>query len=287
MSIIAEGTGENIGSGIAAQKIANNIEQIAKNADRVKSLNEKINEITKIDPKEAATFQKSIEPYLNSEKIINVERLRSIEGIDQINKYKEFTNNFHPDGIAKLKLEEILHLNLCDWLEPQARKINEQLKLSGGLKIIDPVSKAEVLIEEFDLFHSLLGEIKPGSIRNTTKGGHLPILELKTALFEIGEIKSFGNGFFDMNITCGSNSKINSFFPAGTTIEQAVEIIENAIQQTVNNPSLIKNFEIIQRSSGTCTTLEIQGQFNQIFKFNIENKKIKFFPLSPFTQKIL
>ena len=287
LSIIAEGTGENIGSAIAAQRIANNIEQIAKNADRVKSLNEKINEITKIDPKEAATFQKSIEPYLNSEKIINVERLRSIEGIDQINKYKEFTNNFHPDGIAKLKLEEILHLNLCDWLEPQARKINEQLKLSGGLKIIDPVSKAEVLIEEFDLFHSLLGEIKPGSIRNTTKGGHLPILELKTALFEIGEIKSFGNGFFDMNITCGSNSKINSFFPAGTTIEQAVEIIENAIQQTVNNPSLIKNFEIIQRSSGTCTTLEIQGQFNQIFKFNIENKKIKFFPLSPFTQKIL
>jgi len=30
---------------------------------------------------------------------------------EQINLYRDYTNNFYPDGIAKLTPEEILHLN--------------------------------------------------------------------------------------------------------------------------------------------------------------------------------
>ena len=272
LSIIAEGTGENIGSAIAAQKIANNIEQIAKNVERVKSLNEKINEFFQPNPKDVAALQKSIEPYLNSEKIFDIESLKSIEGIDQINKYKEFTNNFHPDGIAKLKPEEILHLNLCDWLEPQARKINAELKASGGLKIIDPISKAEVIIEEFDLFHSLLGEIRPGSIRDNTLGGHLPLLELRVATLEIGEIKPLKNGFFDIQIKSGSNKKLNSYFPIGTSVEQAVEMIKEGIQ----NIKEIQNITPIDRPGHII--YKIKNYQEQAFKLHIKKNAIQFYP---------
>jgi len=50
--------------------------------------------------------------FLNSEKVLNVEKLKSLKGIDQIERYRKYTNNFHPEGLAKLKPEEILHLNL-------------------------------------------------------------------------------------------------------------------------------------------------------------------------------
>ncbi len=125
---IADTTGESIGAAIAAKNLADNAQQIIKRSVQAKELTDKISEITKADQGKVEAFQKSIEPYLNSEKIINVERLKTIENIEQIELYKKYTNNFHPDSIAKLKPEEILHLNLCDWLEPQARKINASLK---------------------------------------------------------------------------------------------------------------------------------------------------------------
>ena len=96
---------------------------------------------------------------MNSEKIINVERLKSIKGVDQIEKYRDYTNNFHPDGIAKLKPEEILHLNLCDWLAPQAKIINKRIKDAGGLKVRQIHDGIECVSEiyELDLFHSFFG----------------------------------------------------------------------------------------------------------------------------------
>ena len=120
--------------------------------------------MTKPDRAKVEAFEKSIEPYLNSEKIINVERLQSIEGVDQIQKFKDYTNNF--TDLAKLKPEEILYLNLCDWVEPQARTINARLKEIGGIKIIDQVTKSEVIIKKYDLFHSLLGEMSPNALAN-------------------------------------------------------------------------------------------------------------------------
>ncbi len=195
MTAIAEKTGEDLNIVMAKQAASNKANQIIKNAAQAKELSDKIQQVVTKNKNEAAStaFHKSIEPYISSEKIVNVERLKSIEGIDQINKFKEYTNNF--TNLEKLTPEEILYLNLCDWLEPQAAAINAEIKAAGGLKFMDPVTKAEVVIEKFDLVHSLLGEMKPGSIRETIKGGHLLISELKAATLEIGTIKSLDNGF--------------------------------------------------------------------------------------------
>jgi len=215
--------------------------------------------------------------HLNSEKIIDVERLKSIEGIEQIDKYRDYTNNFTDP--AKLKPEEILYLNLCDWLEPQAIKINAALKKRGGIKVIDPVSKAEVIIEKYDLYHSLLGEMKPEFLNNVTKGGHLPIAELKSALFETGEIKSLGNGFFDMTIKRGSNKRLKSYFPLGTNIEEAVVMIEEAIL----NEEFVKyikpeNLSIEKALKTTEKTFEVVHKINQKFSIHINNGIAKFYP---------
>ncbi len=179
------------------------------------------------------------------------------------------------DGdVIILKYEEILYLNLCDWLEPQARRINAQLKASGGLKIIDPISKTEIIIEEFDLFHSLLGEMKPQFLNNVTSGGHLPLIELRSAVLEIGEIKPIGNGFFDMVIKRGSNRKTNSYFPIGTSVEQAVEIIESAIK----NP---KNISQINLKDTALKGLKFTNQQGQDFAILIKNKTMQFYPIKP------
>jgi len=223
-----------------------------------------------------------LDPFLNSEKIIDVERLKSIEGVDQIEKYRDYTNNFHPDGIAKLKPEEILHLNLCDWLAPKAIEINERIRKAGGLKISETRNGIEYITEiyELDLFHSLLGEMKPGSVRDATKGGHLFISELKSATFDIGEIKSFGNGFFDMEIKhvrgLSDQYKTNSFFQVGTSIDEAVAMIENSVLfpyeiriiEGIKNKSL-KGFHLINKN-GDSFALFIENKVAQFYPYNIK-----------------
>jgi len=202
----------------------------AKYIAQGKVLSDKVQQLTNADKPKIEAFQKELEPFLRCDKIINIERLKSIEGIEQIDNFKRYTNNF--TNLEKLTSEEILYLNLCDWLEPQATKINARLKDIGGLKFIDPASKMELVIEKYDLFHSLLGEMTPGNLKNCIGGGHLPLLELRTATLEIGEINQFGKGFFDMKIKVKSNRKMNSYFPLGTSVDQAVGMIEVALANT-------------------------------------------------------
>ena len=273
---IANTSGENISAALASatQIVTNKVGPVFKYAGQAKILSDKINEITKPNKHEVEIFQKSIEPYLNSEKIINVERLKSIEGIDQITEFKKYTNNFK--DLEKLKPEEILYLNLCDWLEPKAAKINAQLKASGGLKIIDPISKTEVIIEEFDLFHSLLCEMKPEALANRTSGGHLMITELHAATLDIRNIESLGNGFLDIEIKyagkLSDKYKKNSYFPAGTTPERAVKFIEDSIT----------NFKKIKNVTPTGTIdriiFEFQNYENQSFKVYIKENIARFHP---------
>jgi hypothetical protein len=269
-------SGENISAALASatQIVTNNIGPVFKYAGQAKILSDKIDEITKPNKHEVEAFQKSIEPYLNSEKIIDVERLKSIDDIDQITEFKKYTNNFK--DLEKLKPEEILYLNLCDWLEPKAAKINAQLKASGGLKIIDPISKTEVIIEEFDLFHSLLCEMKPEALANRTSGGHLMIPELHAATLDIRNIESLGNGFLDIEIKyagkLSDKYKKNSYFPAGTTPERAVKFIEDSIT----------NFKKIKNVTPTGTIdriiFEFQNYENQSFKVYIKENIARFHP---------
>jgi len=273
---IADTTGESISVAMAWQIAANRAEQSIRFAAKTKELNEKINKKLKPNKENVEALHKETEPFLSSEKLVNVERLKATKDIKQIEDFRTYTDNFK--NLDKLKPEEILYLNLCDWLAPKALKINDRLKKSGGLKFIDPATKAEVVIKEFDLFHSLLGEMKPEALANRTSGGHLFIPELKAAILDTNEIKQFGKGYFDMGIKyAGKQStkyKPNSYFPIGTSVEQAVEIIENAI---VN----FKEIEVLNDSANTSQSAFKLTQINNMqFNLRIENEIAQFYPLN-------
>ena len=274
---IADTTGESISVAMASQITANRAEQSARFAAKTKELNDKINEKLKPNKKDVEAFHKEIEPFLSSEKIVDVERLKSRKGIKQIEDFRGYTDNFK--NLDKLKPEEILYLNLCDWLAPKALEINEKLRGPGGLKFIDPATKVEVIIKEFDLFHSLLGEMKPQYLNNVVKGGHLPILELKSALFEIGEIESLGSGFFDMHIKRGSKRKRSSYYPLGTSVEQSVKMIENSISNK-DFISFIKpdNLSIEEALKSTKKTFITTSKNNQKFSLHVNNGIAEFYP---------
>ncbi|MBV8660761.1 MAG: hypothetical protein JO129_01275, partial [Candidatus Dependentiae bacterium] len=237
---------------------------------KAKDLNDKIQKLTNPNQKEIEALRESMKPYLRSDKIVDVERLKSIEGIEQIDKFKEYTNNF--TNLEKLTPEEILYLNLCDWLEPQATKINARLKASGGIKIIEPQTKKVIaIIKEYDFFHSFLGEMKPQFLNNVTSGGHLPLIELRSAILEIGEIQPFGNGFFDMAIKRGSKRKTNSYFPLGKSVEQCIELIENGI----NNIEKIISSDMQTIMDGS---IKFESHAKNVMQLHIKEGIAKFYP---------
>lgn len=274
---LTEKTAIDLGAAAVHQAAVNKALQAEKIAEKKKLINSTVNKITKTNQEQIANFTKSMESHFVYDKVINPERLKTINDVPQINLYRDFTNNFSPEGLAKLKPEEILHLNLCEWLEPRAKAINERIKKAGGIKFID-ARGIEVFFDEFDLFHSLLGEVKPGSIRFHTKGGHILIPELQAALFDIGKFEAIGNGFFDMDIQyAGKGSmqyKSNTYFSAGTSIEQSVEIIEKAVE----NPKYIK---LMNPQFPEKLSFHIENQLEQIFAINIDSNIARFHPLNP------
>ena len=277
---VAEKTGEDINIVASKQIAVNRAVQVEKISEKKKLINAAVDNITKINEREVIEFSKSMEPHFNYDKVINVERLKTITDVPQINLYKDFTNNFSPEGLAKLKPEEVLHLNLCEWLEPKARVINERIKQAGGLKIIEARDgiKCVTEIHEFDLFHSLLGEVKPGSIRNHTNGGHLLIPELKAALLDIGDIEHVGNGFFDIGIKYAGKESINyelkTFFPIGTTVEGSVAMIEDVIKMPKN--IRFENINIKGR-----VPVYITNTLDYEFGVHIEKGIARFYPMKP------
>ncbi len=144
----------------------------------------------------------------------------------------------------------------------------------GGITITDPQTGIQATIKKYDLFHSLLGEMKPGSIKSNTKGGHLMIPELKAALLEIGEITPLKHGFFDINIKAGSNKKINSCFPLGTSVDQAMEIIEDAIINynditvKLNTKNSLQHICELKHHTGHAFSLRIQNNIAQFYPWN-------------------
>ena len=274
---VASATGENIGTLVATagQKLIDPITKMAHAIAKAKIITDKIKEITQPNQADMKAFQKSIEPYLRMDKIINIKKLQGITDIKQIKKFQDYTNNF--TNLEKLTPEEILYLNLCDWLEPQARTINATLKKKGGITLIDSQTGVSAFFEEYDLFHSLLGEMKPGSIRDHTSGGHLFIDQLRAAMLDIGEIKGIGANFFDMEIQyagkLSDRCKPNSYFPMGTSVKKAVDML----QKTIKNHKLIE-CTIIENGK---TSVIVIDNYNHIFNFKIENSIACFYPVNP------
>jgi len=91
-------------------------------------------------------------------------------------------------------------------------------------------------------------------------------------LLDIGEIKHIGNGFFDMQIKRGSHRKTNSYFPIGTSVEEAVAIIEDVIL----NPKNIECIDDLKNKALHGYTMT--NKIDQNFRLLIENKVAQFFP---------
>ncbi|MBP6869774.1 hypothetical protein KBC04_02745 [Candidatus Babeliales bacterium] len=275
VAVFAE-TGETVSSVAAAAQAAERITQIAGNVTRAKDLLDGLKDLLQPDPEKLTEFQKTIEPYLRQDKLVNVDRLRSIEGVDQVQRFKDYTNNFHPDELAKLKPEEILYLNLCDWLAPKADIINAALKKKGGIRIVDSVTGVEAYYEKYDLFHSLLGEMSPGAVANRTSGGHLMIPELRGATLKTGKVIPIGHGFFDIDIQYlgkeSANYKKNSVYPLGTLLEESVEMLEKATEICTEISIEINPKNSLQQ------IVKIKNKNSQSFYIRIENKIAEFYP---------
>ena len=195
----------------------------------------------------------------------------TVENIEQVKKFSDYTDNFK--NLEKLTPQEILYLNLCDWLERQASVINAEIEAMGGLKIVETRDGITCITEihKLDLFHSLLGEMKPGNLKKCVQGGHLFIPELRAATLEVGELSKFGDGFFDAFIRVKSESKINSYFPLGTTVQEAVDMIKD----------VIKNYEKISLKTlrdSSKIGFDLSKQQKQ-FAIIIENKIAQFYPV--------
>jgi hypothetical protein len=228
ISIIADSTGENVIDLIAHAVGQLPIQSTADLIAQGKALYDDVQKNLPPREKEIAELHKSLEPYLNCNKVLHPEKLKEIaKDIPQVNEFQKVTKDF--TDFSQLNQDEILYLNLCEWLEPKAKDINQRLLAKGGITLIDSATGNKALLTKYDVFHSLLGEMKPGSISKHTKGGHLFIAELKAVALELEQFKELEHGFFDMLIKRGSNKKFNTFYPLGTSPEQAINYLEEAI----------------------------------------------------------
>ena len=265
---IATTSGENISAALASatQIFSNTAGPIFKYAAQAKILSDKIEEITKPNKQEVEALKKSIEPYLRTDMLLP--GLADIKGVRQIENFREITKNF--TTIERLTEHEILYLNACNWLYPQAIEINNKVR-SLGLKIFD------VEIKEFGLFHSLLGDMKPGCIETALSGGHLLITDIKSVTHIVENIMPLNDGYFDAmikHIKSIGNAERKTFFPCGKSPEQCVDIIIDAIQ----NPKFIK-----QELSNNLKKkiFNITNQENQIFTLYVENGRATFHRSNP------
>jgi len=274
---VAEKTGEDINIVASKQIAVNRAVQVEKISEKKKLINAAVDNITKINEREVIEFSKSMEPHFNYDKVINVERLKTITDVPQINLYKDFTNNFDPTLVAQLKPEEILYLNLCDWLYPKSIEINARIK-NIGLTIIDPNNKNNIIyIEDLDIFHSFLGDMKPGSIADATSGGHCFLSELKGATLAVEEIIPFKNGFFDMRIRHLKGEgkfRPKTYFPSGKNIEQCADMIIDVIKK----PQFIEN--ITGARDINQSVFKVIDSYDQTFCLRITNGVVKCYPLA-------
>lgn len=259
---------ENMSAALASatEIFANNADPFFKYAAQAKILSDKIEEITKPNKKEIEALKKSIEPYLRSD--ILLPGIADIKGVRQIENFREITKNF--TTIEKLTEHEILYLNACNWLYPQTIAINNKIK-SLGLKIFDTE------IKEFGLFHTLLGDMKPGCMQTALSGGHMLVADIKSVTHTVEKIVPLGGGYFDAmikHIKSIENAERKTFFPCGKSPEQCVDIIIEAIQ----NPQYIKE----EFSNNIKKKIfNITNQKNQIFTLYVENGRATFHRSNP------
>jgi hypothetical protein len=147
---------------------------------------------------------------------------------------------------------------------------NENLKIIIENEIIE--------IDGFGLFHSLLGDMRPGCFKTARRGGHLLLPELKTATHALENFQNLEKGYFMLDIKHieDLSDKLNpkTFFPYGKTPLECAKIIIDAIK----NPKNIESIEsIIPNKNVNEKTIDIINQFNQKFRICIKNHIATFY----------
>ena len=164
-------------------------------------------------------------------------------------------------------------------MHPKSLEINAQIK-EMGLTITEVRNGITCVtdIHEFDIFHSLLGEMRPGSVADATSGGHLFISELKAATFNIDKIEALQNGYFDLFVKHArgnsANFKPKTCFPSGYSVEDAM----NTIIDTIKNP---KSTVLTTTTAQGKQIFDLTNQSNLKFRMYIEKEIVRFSPLSP------
>jgi len=204
-----------------------------------------------------------------------------MNGAKQISKFSIYTNNF--TNIDILTPDEILYLNLCNWLHSHAQEINDELKAKGKFYLVDNTQGIETYFDQFDVISSLLGEKQPGSVPSIIKSGHFTIPEFQAEMFDInGSEKGFGDGFFYIDIKDSysllNKYKSNAYFPYGNMPKDCTDTILNAIQ----NPKLIECCDI---SLDNRYAFNVIDQTNQKFRVYIQNNIATFHPMHPFAKQ--
>jgi len=196
-----------------------------------------------------------------------VDGLAEIQGVRQINDFRTITKNF--TDISQLTPHEVLYLNACNWFHPHFIEINELVKKENLCITVDG---QDIKIDSFGLFHSLLGDMKPGKLETSRRGGHVFFPELKLQTHVLEDFKELDNGFFSLSVKHIKDSKTGdpkTFFPFGKTPLECTQIIIDAIK----NPKKIKSVE----STMGNTVVEITNNLNQTFKICIRSCIATFF----------
>ena len=105
------------------------------------------------------------------------------------------------------------------------------------------------------------------------------ITELRTATLDMRNIETFGNSFLDIEIKyagrVADKYKTNSYFPTGTTVEQAVNMIKEAITN-------FKEIEVAENVKNKLLNgFVVTNQQNQKFMVLTGNKIAQFHPYKP------
>jgi len=263
---VAEKTAEDINI-VASKQIA--VNRAAKIA-RGEELTHEVQKLTQANPTRIAKLKAKFEKYYRSDVLLP--GLEKIEGVKQIDNYRVITKNF--TTIEQLTEADVMYLNMCNGLHAHSVEINNLVE-KAMLYVVDQNGKI-IEIKKFDIYHSFLGEMRPGATSYAKRGGHILFPESKAFTHVVEEIIPFENGYFDLavkHINDKGKTMLKTQFPLGSTPVENAQLIIDLIQE-VKVPYFIKT------DSNGITTCDFLKQCGQKFTIYVEDGIAHYHPIS-------
>ena len=169
-----------------------------------------------------------------------------------------------------------MYLNMCNGLHAHSVEIN-QLVEKAMLQIVDLEGNV-VHIKKFDIYHSFLGEMRPGATSYAKKGGHVVFPESKAFTHTVGEIIPFENGYFDLFVKHIDDKGIKfvpkTQFPLGSTPMENAQMIIDLIE------NIKDSIKVIPGKDGM-KIFDVTHQCGQEFRIHVVDGLAHFYPRSP------